>query len=53
LTFRVDDRVVRTVNKVDTIDADGVAHYPTTPSSIQIRSTSSAIPFILILTLPL
>lgn len=36
LTFLLDNKVVRTVNKVDTIDADGVAHYPTTPSSIQI-----------------
>ncbi|KAH9031951.1 glycoside hydrolase family 16 protein [Lactarius hengduanensis] len=36
LTFLLDNKVVRTVNKADTIDADGVAHYPTTPSSIQI-----------------
>ncbi|KAH9061138.1 glycoside hydrolase family 16 protein [Lactarius vividus] len=36
LTFLLDNRVVRTVNKADTIDASGVAHYPTTPSSIQI-----------------
>ena len=37
LTFLLDDKVVRIVNKVDTFDADGIAHYPTTPSSIQIR----------------
>ncbi|KAI0300140.1 glycoside hydrolase family 16 protein, partial [Multifurca ochricompacta] len=36
LTFLVDDKVVRTVNKADVIDANGVAHYPTTPASIQI-----------------
>ncbi|KAH9975320.1 glycoside hydrolase family 16 protein [Lactifluus volemus] len=36
LTFLVDNNVVRTVNKADTIDANGVTHYPTTPSSIQI-----------------
>ncbi|KAH9074137.1 concanavalin A-like lectin/glucanase domain-containing protein [Lactarius deliciosus] len=36
LTFLLDNKVVRNVNKADTIDADGVAHYPTTPSSIQI-----------------
>ncbi|KAH9171400.1 glycoside hydrolase family 16 protein [Lactarius sanguifluus] len=36
LTFLLDNKVVRTVNKADTVDAGGIAHYPTTPSSIQI-----------------
>ncbi|KAN0131699.1 putative glycosidase crf2 [Lactarius tabidus] len=36
LAFLLDNKVVRIVNKIDTIDADGIAHYPTTPSSIQI-----------------
>ncbi|KAF8259999.1 hypothetical protein EI94DRAFT_1773804 [Lactarius quietus] len=41
--FLLDDKVVRTVYKVDTIDADGIAHYPTTPSSIQISLWRSGI----------
>ncbi|KAI0251080.1 concanavalin A-like lectin/glucanase domain-containing protein [Lactifluus subvellereus] len=36
LTFLIDNKVVRTVNRADTVDSNGVAHYPTTPSSIQI-----------------
>ncbi|PFH50607.1 glycoside hydrolase family 16 protein [Amanita thiersii Skay4041] len=36
LTFLVDGKAVRTVNKSDTVDASGVARYPSTPSRIQI-----------------
>ncbi|KAF8735906.1 hypothetical protein AX14_001284 [Amanita brunnescens Koide BX004] len=36
LTFLVDGNVVRTVNKSSTIDPYGDAHYPTTPSRMQL-----------------
>ncbi|KAF8183118.1 glycoside hydrolase family 16 protein [Pholiota molesta] len=35
LTFSIDGKVVRTVKKTDTLDANGVADYPTTPARIQ------------------
>ncbi|KAK2461213.1 hypothetical protein APHAL10511_006740 [Amanita phalloides] len=36
LTFLVDENVVRTVTRSSTIDSSGVAHYPSTPSRIQL-----------------
>jgi len=36
LTFLVDNKTVRTIKRSDTIDDSGVAHYPSTPSSIQL-----------------
>ncbi|KJA25634.1 glycoside hydrolase family 16 protein [Hypholoma sublateritium FD-334 SS-4] len=36
LTWSIDGTVVRTLQKSDTIDASGVAHYPTTPARVQL-----------------
>ncbi|KAF8636901.1 hypothetical protein AX17_003153 [Amanita inopinata Kibby_2008] len=36
LTFLVDGKPVRTVQKSDTIDSSGVANYPTTPARVQL-----------------
>lgn len=36
LTWSIDGKVVRTVNKADTIGSDGVARYPTTPARVQL-----------------
>ncbi|KAI0049209.1 glycoside hydrolase family 16 protein [Auriscalpium vulgare] len=36
LTFLIDNSTVRTIKKSDTLDAAGVAHYPSTPASIQL-----------------
>ena len=36
LTWSIDGAVVRTLKKSDTIDASGVAHYPTTPARVQL-----------------
>jgi len=36
LTFSIDGKAVRTVKKSDTVDSNGVAHYPTTPSRVQL-----------------
>lgn len=36
LTFAIDNNTVRTIKKSDTIDGNGVAHYPSTPSSVQL-----------------
>ncbi|KAF8635468.1 hypothetical protein AX15_000441 [Amanita polypyramis BW_CC] len=36
LTFLVDGNPVRTVKRADTVDSYGVAHYPSTPSRIQL-----------------
>ena len=36
LTFSIDGKTVRTVKKTDTVDAKGVANYPTTPARIQL-----------------
>ncbi|THH18730.1 hypothetical protein EW146_g2312 [Bondarzewia mesenterica] len=36
LTFAVDNKTMRTVKKSDTIDSNGVAHFPSTPASIQL-----------------
>jgi len=36
LTFSIDGKAVRTVKKSDTVDSKGVAHYPTTPSRVQL-----------------
>ncbi|PPQ80560.1 hypothetical protein CVT25_001594 [Psilocybe cyanescens] len=36
LTFSIDNQVVRTVKKSDTINATGVASFPTTPSRVQL-----------------
>lgn len=36
LTWSIDGKVVRTLKKTDTIGADGVARYPSTPSRIQL-----------------
>ncbi|KAI0266518.1 glycoside hydrolase family 16 protein [Gloeopeniophorella convolvens] len=36
LTFLVDNKTVRVLNKADTLDSNGVAHYPSTPASVQI-----------------
>ncbi|KAI0319316.1 concanavalin A-like lectin/glucanase domain-containing protein [Amylostereum chailletii] len=36
LTFLIDNQAVRTVHKADTIDNNGVAHYPSTPASVQL-----------------
>ncbi|KAF8155554.1 glycoside hydrolase family 16 protein [Crassisporium funariophilum] len=36
LTFLIDGKVVRTFNKDQTLDAAGVAHFPNTPSRVQI-----------------
>jgi len=38
LTFSIDGKVVRTVKKSETFDSAGVAHYPTTPSRVQLSS---------------
>lgn len=40
LTFAIDNNTVRTIKKSDTIDGNGVAHYPSTPSSVQLRCAS-------------
>lgn len=47
LTFSIDGKAVRTVKKSDTIDSAGVAHYPTTPSRVQL---SSVFPSVLLTT---
>ncbi|PFH50606.1 glycoside hydrolase family 16 protein [Amanita thiersii Skay4041] len=44
LTFLVDGKAVRTVKKSDTFDASGVAHYPSTPSRIQLSLWPAGIP---------
>ncbi|KAI0031341.1 glycoside hydrolase family 16 protein [Vararia minispora EC-137] len=36
LTFLIDNKTVRTIQKSDTIDSNGVVHFPSTPSSIQL-----------------
>ncbi|EIN08533.1 glycoside hydrolase family 16 protein [Punctularia strigosozonata HHB-11173 SS5] len=36
LTFLIDSKPVRTLNKNDTLDAQGVAHYPMTPARVQL-----------------
>jgi len=36
LTFLIDNKTVRTIQKSDTIDSNGVAHYPSTPSAIEL-----------------
>jgi len=36
LDWLVDGNVVRTVRKVDTLDADGIYHYPYTPTRVQL-----------------
>jgi len=46
LTFSIDGKVVRTVKKSDTVDSAGVAHYPTTPSRVQLSSVFSSVPFL-------
>jgi hypothetical protein len=37
LKFLIDGKEIRSIQKSDTIDASGVAHYPTTPSRVQLR----------------
>ena len=37
LTWSIDGQVVRTINKKDTMDSQGVAHYPSTPSLVELR----------------
>jgi beta-glucanase (GH16 family) len=44
LTFSIDGKAVRTVKKSDTIDSAGVAHYPTTPSRVQLSSVFPSVP---------
>jgi len=36
LTWSIDNTVVRTLQKSDTVDASGIPHYPSTPSRIQL-----------------
>jgi len=36
LSWSVDGNVLRTVKKTDTLDSNGVAHYPSTPARIQL-----------------
>jgi len=36
LTFSIDNQTVRTIKKSDTIDSGGIAHYPSTPSAIEL-----------------
>jgi len=36
LTWSIDGKVVRTLKKSDTTGSDGVAHYPSTPSRVQL-----------------
>jgi beta-glucanase (GH16 family) len=44
LTWSIDNKVVRTLKKSDTIDSNGVAHYPTTPARIQLSLWPAGIP---------
>lgn len=44
LNFLIDGNVVRTVKKSDTLDDQGVAHYPSTPSRIQLSIWPAGIP---------
>ncbi|KAI0087408.1 concanavalin A-like lectin/glucanase domain-containing protein [Irpex rosettiformis] len=37
LTWSIDNNVVRTLKRSDTIDDQGISHYPNTPSRIQLR----------------
>jgi beta-glucanase (GH16 family) len=36
LTWSIDGKIVRTLKKSDTIGSDGVPHYPSTPSRVQL-----------------
>lgn len=36
LTWSIDGQVVRTLNKKDTMDGQGVAHFPSTPSLVEL-----------------
>ncbi|KAG6901980.1 hypothetical protein C0995_005939 [Termitomyces sp. Mi166 len=36
LTWSIDGKVVRTLNKADTIDKHGVSHFPSTPSRVEL-----------------
>ncbi|KAI0743192.1 concanavalin A-like lectin/glucanase domain-containing protein [Irpex lacteus] len=38
LTWSIDNNVVRTVKRSDTVDSQGVSHFPNTPSRVQLRS---------------
>lgn len=40
LTWLIDGSIVRTLNRSDTINSNGVALYPSTPARIQIRCNS-------------
>ena len=44
LTWSIDGKVVRTLKKSDTMGSDGVAHYPSTPSRIQLSYVLFVLP---------
>ena len=38
LTWSIDNNAVRTLKRSDTVDDQGISHFPNTPSRVQLRS---------------